>query len=89
MIIRDVKFKSNAKNERLIQDFEENLVDLADQLAVCHAEIRKWKAFERAAAQGLFEGMRLCEIAQLTTDDHVFTLSHDTVEVEYDKGVVH
>ena len=40
MIIRDVKFKSNAKNERLIQDFEENLVDLADQLAVCHAEIR-------------------------------------------------
>ena len=59
MIIRDVKFKSNAKNERLIQDFEENLVDLADQLAVCQAEIRKWKAFERAAAQVEDQGQRV------------------------------
>jgi len=89
MIIRDVKFKSNSENETLKQDFEENLVELAENLAICHAEIRKWKAFEHSAAQALSEGMRLCEIAQLTTDDHVFTLTSEGVSVIYEKGPVH
>ncbi len=89
MIIRDVKFKSNSENETLKQDFEENLVELAENLAICQAEIRKWKAFEHSAAQALAEGMRLCEIAQLTTDDHVFTLTTDGVSVIYEKGPVH
>ena len=89
MIIRDVKFLSSSENETLKQDYEDSLLELAEQLAICHAEIRKWEAFKHAAAQGLTEGMRLCEIAQLTTDDHVFTLTSDGVSVVYEKGSVH
>ena len=89
MIIRDIKFKENAANETLREDFEENLLDLAENLAICMAEVRKWEAFKHAAAQALSEGMNMLEIAQLSTGDHVFTLSDDGLNVEYVKGIVH
>ena len=89
MIIRDVKFIENAKNETLREDYEENLVDLAENLAICMAEVRKWEAFKHAAAQALSEGMHLLEIAQLNTGDHVFDLTENGLHVEYSKGVVH
>jgi len=89
MIIRDVKFIENAKNETLREDYEENLIDLAENLAICMAEVRKWEAFKHAAAQALSEGMNLLEIAQLNTGDHVFDLTENGLHVEYSKGVVH
>lgn len=89
MIIRDIKFKENAANETLREDFEDNLLDLAENLAICMAEVRKWEAFKHAAAQALSEGMNMLEIAQLSTGDHVFTLSDDGLNVEYVKGIVH
>ncbi len=89
MIIRDIKFKENAENETLREDFEDNLLDLAENLAICMAEVRKWEAFKHAAAQALSEGMNMLEIAQLSTGDHVFTLSDDGLNVEYVKGIVH
>lgn len=89
MIIRDVKFIENAENETLREDYEENLIDLAENLAICMAEVRKWEAFKHAAAQALSEGMHLLEIAQLNTGDHVFDLSDDGLHVEYSKGMVH
>ena len=89
MIIRDVKFIENAENETLREDYEENLIDLAENLAICMAEVRKWEAFKHAAAQALSEGMHLLEIAQLNTGDHVFDLSEDGLHVEYSKGVLH
>ena len=55
MIIRDIKFKENAANETLREDFEDNLLDLAENLAICMAEVRKWEAFKHAAAQALSE----------------------------------
>jgi len=89
MIIRDVKFTENAENETLREDYEENLVDLAENLAICMAEVRKWEAFKHAAAQALSEGMNLLEIAQINTGDHVFDLTENGLNVEYSKGVVH
>ena len=89
MIIRDVKFIENAKNETLREDYEDNLVDLAENLAICMAEVRKWEAFKHAAAQALSEGMNLLEIAQINTGDHVFDLTENGLHVEYSKGVVH
>ena len=89
MIIKDVKFKIDAENETLREDYEDNLIDLAENLAICMAEMRKWEAFKHAAAQALSEGMNLLEIAQLTTGDHVFQLTEDGLNVEYSKGVVH
>lgn len=89
MIIKDVKFKIDAENETLREDYEDNLIDLAENLAICMAEMRKWEAFKHAAAQALSEGMNLLEIAQLNTGDHVFQLSEDGLHVEYSKGVVH
>ena len=89
MIIRDVKFIENAENETLREDYEENLIDLAENLAICMAEVRKWEAFKHAAAQALSEGMNLLEIAQLNTGDHVFDLTENGLHVEYSKGVVH
>lgn len=89
MIIKDVKFKIDAENETLREDYEDNLIDLAENLAICMAEMRKWEAFKHAAAQALSEGMNLLEIAQLNTGDHIFQLSEDGLHVEYSKGVVH
>jgi fibrillarin-like rRNA methylase len=89
MIIKDVKFKIDAENETLRDDYEDNLIDLAENLAICMAEMRKWEAFKHAAAQALSEGMNLLEIAQLNTGDHVFQLSEDGLHVEYSKGLVH
>jgi len=89
MIIKDVKFKIDAENETLREDYEDNLIDLAENLAICMAEMRKWEAFKHAAAQALSEGMNLLEIAQLNTGDHVFQLSEDGLHVEYSKGLVH
>ena len=89
MIIRDVKFIENAENETLREDYEDNLVDLAENLAICMAEVRKWEAFKHAAAQALSEGMNLLEIAQINTGDHVFDLTENGLHVEYSKGVVH
>ena len=89
MIIRDVKFTENAENETLREDYEENLIDLAENLAICMAEVRKWEAFKHAAAQALSEGMNLLEIAQINTGDHVFDLTENGLHVEYSKGVVH
>ena len=89
MIIKDVKFKIDAENETLSEDYEDNLIDLAENLAICMAEMRKWEAFKHAAAQALSEGMNLLEIAQLNTGDHVFQLTEDGLNVEYSKGVVH
>lgn len=89
MIIKDVKFKIDAENETLREDHEDNLIDLAENLAICMAEMRKWEAFKHAAAQALSEGMNLLEIAQLNTGDHVFQLTEDGLNVEYSKGVVH
>ena len=89
MIIKDVKFKIDAENETLREDYEDNLIDLAENLAICMAEMRKWEAFKHAAAQALSEGMNLLEIAQLTTGDHVFQLTEEGLNVEYSKGVVH
>lgn len=89
MIIRDVKFIENSENETLREDYEENLIDLAENLAICMAEVRKWEAFKHAAAQALSEGMDLLEIAQINTGDHVFDLTENGLHVEYSKGVVH
>jgi fibrillarin-like rRNA methylase len=89
MIIRDIKFIENAENETLREDYEENLIDLAENLAICMAEVRKWEAFKHAAAQALSEGMNLLEIAQINTGDHVFDLTENGLHVEYSKGVVH
>jgi len=89
MIIKDVKFKIDAENETLREDYEDNLIDLAENLAICMAEMRKWEAFKHAAAQALSEGMNLLEIAQLNTGDHVFELTEDGLHVEYSKGLVH
>jgi fibrillarin-like rRNA methylase len=89
MIIKDVKFKIDAENETLREDYEDNLIDLAENLAICMAEMRKWEAFKHAAAQALSEGMNLLEIAQLNTGDHLFQLTEDGLHVEYSKGVVH
>ena len=89
MIIRDVKFIENAENETLREDYDENLIYLAENLAICMSEVRKWEAFKHAAAQALSEGMNLLEIAQLNTGDHVFDLTENGLHVEYSKGVVH
>ena len=89
MIIKDVKFKIDAENETLREDYEDNLIDLAENLAICMAEMRKWEACKPAAAQAISEGMNLLGIAQLNTGDHVFQLTEDGLNVEYSKGVVH
>ena len=89
MIIRDIKFIENAANETLREDYEENLIDLAENLAICMAEVRKWEAFKPAAAQALTEGMTLLEIAKLTADNHTFTRTGDGLQVDYEKGIVH
>ena len=89
MIIRDVRFKNDDDSHSLRKDFEDNLIDLAENLAICMAEVRKWEAFKHAAAQSLAEGMKLLEVSELRTDFNTFKNSDDGVEVTYEKGIVH
>jgi len=53
------------------------------------AEVHKWQAFQHAAEQALQEGMSMLKIAEIRTDDHVFKITDNGVEVSYEPEVVH
>jgi hypothetical protein len=89
MIIRDIKFIENAANGTLREDYEENLIGMAENLAICMAELRKWEAFKHVAAQALTEGMTLLGIAKLTADNHTFTLNENGLQVDCEMRSVH
>ena len=88
MIIRNVKFTDSPETS-LRESYEESLTDLATNLAICMAEVRKWQAFQHAAEQALQEGMSMLKIVEIRTDDYSFKLSDDGVEVSYEPEVVH
>ena len=88
MIIRNVKFTDTPETS-LREPYEKGLTDLATNLAICMAEVHKWKAFQHAAEQALQEGMTMLKIAEIRTDDHVFKISDNGVEVSYEPEVIH
>ena len=75
------------KKDKLRPDFENSMVDLAENLAICMAEVRMWEAFKQAAATAFSEGMDLLDIAELHTENHVFKITDGKLEVDYYKGV--
>ena len=89
MNVVKVKFRKDEKEEKLRSDFEDSMVDLAENLAICMVEVRKWEAFKQAAATALSEGMDLLDIAELHTENHVFKITDGKLEVDYYKGSVH
>ena len=88
MIIRNVKF-TDTPEPSLRDPYEKGLPDLAPNLAICRAEVRKWQAFQHAAEQALQEGMTMLKIAEIRTDDYSFQITDDGVEVSYEPEVVH
>ena len=89
MNVIKVKFRNDDEDAKLKPDFEDSMVDLAENLAICMAEMRKWDAFKQAAATALSEGMDLLDLAELHTDNHVFKITNGKLEVDYYKGRVH
>jgi len=89
MNVVKVKFRKDEKEESLRPDFEDSMVDLAENLAICMAEVRKWEAFKQAAATALSEGMDLLDIAELHTENYIFKITDGKLEVDYYKGSVH
>tara|TARA_R100001463_G_scaffold21134_1_gene51034 strand:- start:279 stop:548 length:270 start_codon:yes stop_codon:yes gene_type:complete len=89
MNVIKVKFRTDDEDAKLKPDFEESMVDLAENLAICMAEMRKWESFKQAAATALSEGMDLLDLAELHTDNHVFKITDGKLEVDYYKGSVH
>ena len=55
MKITSLKFKEGADDDSLQEDFEQDLTVLAENLAICMAEMRKWEAFKNVAAEALLE----------------------------------
>ena len=89
MNVVKVKFRKDDEDATLRPDFEDSMVDLAENLAICMAEVRKWEAFKQAAATALSEAMDLLDLAELHTDNHVFKITDGKLEVDYFKGSVH
>ena len=89
MNVVKVKFRKDEQEEKLRSDFEDSMVDLAENLAICMVEVRKWEALKQAAATALSEGMDLLDIAELHTENHVFKITDGKLEVDYYKGSVH
>tara|TARA_R100001480_G_C4655965_1_gene171508 strand:- start:183 stop:452 length:270 start_codon:yes stop_codon:yes gene_type:complete len=89
MNVIKVKFRTDDEDAKLKPDFEDSMVDLAENLAICMAEMRKWESFKQAAATALSEGMDLLDLAELHTDNHVFKITDGKLEVDYYKGSVH
>ena len=87
MKIHDLKLASLAANGSLREEHEENLVELAESLAICMAEMRKWDAFRQVAAMALGEGMRLLDVEEMQTEDHSFVLDENGIEVKYQPAV--
>ena len=46
MNVVKVKFRKDEKEESLRPDFEDSMVDLAENLAICMAEFCMWRAFK-------------------------------------------
>ncbi len=88
MIIRNVKFTDSPETS-LRKPYEEGLTDLATNLAICMAEVRKWQAFQHAAEQALQEGMSMLKIAEIRTEDYSFKITNEGVDVSYEREVVH
>tara|TARA_R100000426_G_scaffold86851_1_gene69361 strand:- start:48 stop:314 length:267 start_codon:yes stop_codon:yes gene_type:complete len=88
MIIRNVKFTDSPETS-LRKPYEEGLTDLATNLAICMAEVRKWQAFQHAAEQALQEGMSMLKIAEIRTEDYSFKITNEGVDVSYERGVFH
>jgi len=89
MNVIKVKFRKEDEEATLRPAFEDSMTDLAENLAICMAEIRKWEGFKLAAASALSEGMDLLDIAELQTENHVFKISNGELEVDFYKGSVH
>jgi hypothetical protein len=89
MNVIKVKFRKDETEETLRPDFEDSMIDLAENLAICMAEMRKWEGLKLAAASALSEGMTLLDIAELQTENHVFKISNGELEVDFYKGSVH
>ena len=87
MIIRNVKFTDSPETS-LREPYEESLTDLATNLAICMAEVRKWQAFQHAAEHALQEGMTMLKIAEIRTEDYSFKITDNGVEVSYEPEVV-
>tara|TARA_Y100000114_G_C11682012_1_gene289059 strand:- start:44 stop:310 length:267 start_codon:yes stop_codon:yes gene_type:complete len=88
MIIRNVKFTDSPETS-LRKPYEEGLTDLATNLAICMAEVRKWQAFQHAAEQALQEGMSMLKIAEIRTEDYSFKITNEGVDVSYEREVFH
>ena len=50
MNVIKVRFRKDDDEAKLKPDFEDSMVDLAENLAICMAEMRKWETFKQAAA---------------------------------------
>lgn len=84
MKIHTLKFQDQTDSGSLREDYEESITELAENLAICMAEVRKWDAFRKIAVNALGDGMRLLDIKEMKTEDFTFTIDDGGIEVKYD-----
>lgn len=89
MKITSLRFKEGADDDSLQEDFKQDLTVLAENLAICMAEMRKWEAFKNVAAEALLEGMSLLQLEQINADGYFFKMTRNGLTVEFERGVIH
>tara|TARA_X000001382_G_scaffold58263_1_gene39884 strand:- start:2 stop:265 length:264 start_codon:yes stop_codon:yes gene_type:complete len=78
-------FKMNRVSKTLHDDYKQDLEDLASDITICIANIRKWEMYKQASAQALHEAMEILEVEAMSSDLHNFALTDDGLEIFLDE----
>ena len=74
-------FKMNRVSEKLHDEYKQDLEDLASDITICLANIKKWEMYKQASAEALHEAMEILEVKSMTSDLHGFTLNDVGLEI--------
>jgi len=74
-------FKMNRVSEKLHDEYKQDLEDLANDITICIANIKKWEAYKQASAQALSEAMEILDVKSMATDLHHFSRLDGKLEI--------
>jgi len=78
-------FKMNRVSKNLHDEYKQDLQDLASDITICVANIRKWEMYKQASAQALHEAMEILDVKSMSSDLHHFALTDNGLEISLDE----
>ena len=74
-------FKMNRVSQTLHDEYKQDLEDLASDITICEANIKKWEAYKQASAQALDEAMEILNVKSISTDLHSFSRASGNLQI--------